>query len=87
MTWYGITDFRTLLGLKQSTEPVLGALLAEDYAGVIILGFTQTDKSKNKTDVFQQKIDNIKNSAPAARDFIDLFSHSAEAKNHFSQWL
>lgn len=30
LTWYGITDLRAGLGLKKSTGPVLGALLAED---------------------------------------------------------
>jgi len=59
MTWYGMTDFRVSLGLEQTTGPVLGALLAEDYTDVIILGFTHPDKSKNKTDEFQQKIAEI----------------------------
>lgn len=88
MTWYGITDFRASLGLEQSTGPVLGALLAEDYTDVIILGFTHPDKSKNKADGFQQKIENIKGSDPAAgRKFVDQFSNSVEAHNHFTQWL
>lgn len=88
MTWYGITDFRASLGLEQSTGPVLGALLAEDYADVIILGFTHPDKSKNKIDGFQQQIENIKDSDPGAgKEFIDLFSNSVEAHNHFTQWL
>ncbi|MBV5350549.1 DUF1887 domain-containing protein, partial [bacterium] len=88
MTWYGTTDFRASLGLEQSTGPVLGALLAEDYTDVIILGFTHPDKSKNKADEFQQKIKNIKGSDPAAgRKFVDQFSNSVEAHNHFTQWL
>lgn len=88
MTWYGITDFRASLGLEQSTGPVLGALLAEDYADVIILGFTHPDKSKNKVECFQQQVENIKVSDPGAwKEFIDLFSNSVEAHNHFTQWL
>jgi hypothetical protein len=88
ITWYGITDFRASLGLEQSTGPVLGALLAEDYTDVIILGFTHPDKSKNKIDGFQQQIKNIKDSDPGAgKEFIDLFSNSVEAHNHFTQWL
>ena len=55
MTWYGMTDFRASLGLEQTTGPVLGALLAEDYTDVIILGFTHPDKSEHKADEFQQK--------------------------------
>jgi hypothetical protein len=55
MTWYGMTDFRASLGLEQTTGPVLGALLADDYTDVIILGFTHPDKSEHKADEFQQK--------------------------------
>ena len=88
MTWYGMTDFRASLGLEQTTGPVLGALLAEDYTNVIILGFTHPDKSEHKVDEFQQKIADIEGSDPvAARQFIDLFSNTAEAHNHFNQWL
>lgn len=88
MTWYGMTDFRASLGLEQTTGPVLGALLAEDYTDVVILGFTHPDKTENKADEFQQKIADIEGSDPAgARQFIDLFSNTDEAHNHFNQWL
>ena len=80
MTWYGITDFRASIGLEQTTGPVLGALLAEDYTDVVILGFTRPDKTANRTDGFQQKIENTDGSDPAAaREIIDLFSNSVEA--------
>lgn len=88
MTWYGITDFRASIGLEQTTGPVLGALLAEDYTDVVILGFTHPDKTANRTDGFQQKIAGVEGSDPAAaREIIDLFSNSVEAHNHFTQWL
>ena len=88
MTWYGTTDFRASLGLEQGTGPVLGALLAEDYSDVVILGFTHLDKAKNRIDRFQQKIEAIEASDPATvRDFIDQASNSVEAHNHFIQWL
>jgi len=88
MTWYGMTDFRASLGLEQTTGPVLGALLAEDYTDVVILGFTHPDKIENRTDEFQQKIADVEGSDPAiARPFLDLFSNTAEAHNHFNQWL
>jgi len=88
LTWYGTTDFRASIGLEQTTGPVLGALLAEDYTDVVILGFTHPDKTANKTDVFQQKIEKTEGSDPAAaREIIDLFSNSVEAHNHFTQWL
>ncbi|ENN6981756.1 DUF1887 family protein [Vibrio parahaemolyticus] len=88
MTWYGMTDFRASLGLEQTTGPVLGALLAEDYTDVVILGFTHPDKSENKADEFQQKIAGVEGSEPAAaRQFIDLFSNTGAAHYHFNGWL
>lgn len=88
MTWYGLTDFRASLGLEQTTGPVLGALLAEDYTDVVILGFTHPDKTENRADEFQQKIAQIKGFDPATtRRVLDLFSNTAEAHHHFNQWL
>ncbi|WP_267712942.1 PDDEXK family nuclease, partial [Vibrio parahaemolyticus] len=88
MTWYGMTDFRASLGLEQTTGPVLGALLAEDYTDVVILGFTHPDKSENKADEFQQKIAGVEGSEQAAaRQFIDLFSNTGAAHYHFNGWL
>jgi len=88
MTWYGMTDFRASLGLEQTTGPVLGALLAEDYTDVVILGFTHPDKTENRADEFQQKIADVEGSDPAAaRQFIDLFSNTGDAHHHFNEWL
>lgn len=88
MTWYGMTDFRASLGLEQTTGPVLGALLAEDYTDVVILGFTHPEKIENKADIFRQKAADIESSAPAiARQFIDSFSNTVDAHTHFNQWL
>lgn len=88
MTWYGMTDFRASLGLEQTTGPVLGALLAEDYTDVIILGFTHSDKSENKADEFQKKLKNLReHSQESLREFINHFSNSHEAHNHFIKWL
>jgi hypothetical protein len=92
MTWYGITDFRASLGLEHTTGPVLGALLAEDYTDVVILGFTNLDKSKlnesNEKYTFQEKLEEIENTDPAATtQFINLFSNTKEAHISFVQWL
>jgi hypothetical protein len=88
MTWYGMTDFRASLGLEQTTGPVLGALLAEDYTDVVILGFTRPNKSDNETTEFQQKIVDLENSDPeTARKFLDMFSNTDVAQNYFIQWL
>ena len=88
MTWYGMTDFRASLGLEQTTGPILGALLAEDYTDMVILGFTNPDKTENRADEFQKKISEIEGFDPeTTRQFLDLFSNTAEAHNHFNQWL
>lgn len=88
MTWYGLTDFRASLRLEQTTGPVLGALLAEDYTDVIILGFTHQDKSEHKPDEFKQKIAGVEGSEPdAARQFVDMFSNTGVAHHHFNEWL
>jgi len=88
MTWYGITDLRASLGLERTTGPILGALLAEDYTDVVILGFTHPDKTETKADKFQEKLAELKTSDSAAtRKFIDLFANTPEAHNHFNQWL
>lgn len=92
MTWYGITDFRASLGLEHTSGPVLGALLAEDYSDVVILGFTNSDKTKqielNKQDIFHEKVVDIKDSeSVATKQFIDLFSNTENSHNHFITWL
>ena len=76
MTWYGITDLRASLELEQSTGPVLGALLAEEYTDVFILGFTHSDKTRNQPNNLQQKIAdiNISNQATVGQ-FVDQFSN------------
>lgn len=88
MTWYGMTDFRASLGLEQTTGPVLGALLAEDYTDAIILGFTHPDKIENNIDESHLTIKNVEGSnSEDAKRFIDLFSNTAEAHHHFNMWL
>jgi hypothetical protein len=92
MTWYGMTDLWASLGLEKTTGPVLGALLAEDYTDVVILGFTNSVKTKlielNEKDAIQQKLAKIKDSDQvAARHFLEQFSNTEEAHNHFIKWL
>lgn len=44
LTWYGITDISAALGILPQGGPVLGALRAENYTDVIILGYTNPNK-------------------------------------------
>jgi hypothetical protein len=88
MTWYGMTDFRASLGLEQTTGPVLGALLTEEYTDVIILGFTDSDKPGNQVDNFQKKLRSVKCAdTDATRQFSDEFSNTEGAHHHFREWL
>jgi len=88
MTWYGITDLRASLGLEQTTGPVLGALLAEDYTDVVILGYTHPDKTGDNLDLVQQKNTHFKEAdSENTRQFVDLFSNTTEAHSHFNQWI
>ena len=88
MTWYGTTDFSASIGIDKTTGPVLGALLAEDYTDLVILGFTRQDKTDNKADEFKQRILHIKDTDQAnAKEFIDMFLNTAEAHVHFNQWI
>lgn len=89
LTWYGITDLRASLGEQgKMPGPVLGALLSEDYTHVVILGFTHPDKDKNKSDELKRKMIDMENSDSSdLEQFIDLFSNSIEAHDHFNKWL
>lgn len=47
LTWYGITDYRASLGFERGGDgPVLGALKAEHYELVLVLGYLNTAKSE-----------------------------------------
>ncbi|PIE40275.1 MAG: hypothetical protein CSA51_01565 [Gammaproteobacteria bacterium] len=88
MTWYGITDLKASLGLEQTTGPILGALLAEDYTDVVILGFTNPNKTENRISELQEKIAFIQSlDKDAAKEVINQFSNTVEAHNHIQQWL
>ncbi|HQL86189.1 MAG: hypothetical protein BWX73_02450 [Lentisphaerae bacterium ADurb.Bin082] len=46
LTWYGITDLRAALGLEPTDGPVLAALRTGNYTDVVILGYTNPNKSE-----------------------------------------
>ena len=83
-----MTDLRASLGIEQTTGPILGALGAEDYTDVIILGFTNPVKTKRNSVELQQKISSLKGANSTEKgQFIDLFSNTAGAHAHFEHWL
>jgi len=88
MTWYGITDFKASLGLDKTTGPVLSALLENDYTDVVILGYTNKDKTENKDQLFYKELQEIVNSDwESTKKFIDAYSNTNAAHNHFIQWI
>ena len=44
VSWYGITDFKSSLGIEES-GPLLGALKAAAYTEIQILGYTDSNKN------------------------------------------
>jgi|GEM_PF-415798 len=88
MTWYGMTDFRASLALEETTGPILGALLAEDYTDVIILGFTHPDKARVSESEFQRELSSLDaDNANESRTFVNRFANTTEAHEHFKRWL
>ena len=85
MTWYGITDIRASIQFGEITGPVLGALLAEDYTDVVILGFTNSSKKGADFHKDMRKIDC--SNLLEVGGFIDSFSNTEESHEYFYQWL
>ncbi len=88
LTWYGITDLRAGLGLEKSTGPVLGALLAEDYTNVIILGYTKNEETTSKDETYKKLInlsDNTNSKDTWA--LINDYANTKDAHLMFKKWL
>ena len=85
MTWYGITDIRASIQFGEITGPVLGALLAEDYTDVVILGFTNSSKKGADFHKDMRKMD--RSNLVEVGGFIDSFSNTEESHEYFYQWL
>ena len=65
ITWYGITDLKASMGVEKTEGPVLGALLTDDYSDIVILGYSNPEKSKsddsNRQEYFYGKLKELKN--------------------------
>ena len=91
-----MADFKASLGMEKTMGPVLGALLAEDYSDVDILGYTKsnTDRQLDPRDQekYQAKLSAIRNpqhssETEAAQQFVEEFSNTEEAHKYFMQWV
>ena len=91
MTWYGITDLRASLGLEYSQGPILSALLAEEYTDVLILGYTNKEKSIDEAafekDLIEAKNNFEINNQSEVWNFINKYSNTEIGHNHFIKWL
>jgi hypothetical protein len=96
LTWYGITDFRASLGFENTDGPIVGALAAEDYSDVVILGYTRADNDSNEC-VENQKffVDELASICNAGQEkdwkttgaFVSKFANTTIAHEYFINWL
>jgi len=79
LTWYGITDLRCALGFEESDGPVLAALKSGEYSDVMILGYTNNNKSAPETSISINNFDELSS--------IDLYSNTTSGHNLYEDWL
>jgi len=96
LTWYGITDLKASLGLETSDGPVLGALLTDDYSDIVILGYSNPEKSKpdgsNRQKNFHRKLKEIKKdrhniTKVMSQQFVNEFANTDQAHEFYIKWL
>jgi len=96
LTWYGITDFRASLGFENTDGPIAGALAAEPYSDVVILGYTRMDNDSAACAQAQRgfaaewnaiRAVGYEKDREATRAFITKFANTNAAHAHFTAWL
>ena len=90
LTWYGITDYRASLGFERDGDgPVLGALKAESYALVLVLGYLNKDKQIDPScNIAGECARREASATPASqRAFVDETANTAPAHTYFISWL
>ncbi|MDQ7073581.1 MAG: AAA family ATPase [Gammaproteobacteria bacterium] len=89
LTWYGITDLRASLGIEKSNGPILSALLEEQYSDVVVLAYSNSEKDKGVSESeFLQELKAIDTKGyQGSWDFINKYSNTEFAHNHFECWL
>lgn len=91
-TWYGISDLKASIGIGHSNGPILGALLAENYDIVSILGYTDSIKTNQASEV-QEVLLSLEQGTLKTQDYdnirtsLDLFCNTGQAHDHFLGWL
>lgn len=96
LTWYGITDFRASLGFENTDGPIVGALAAESYSDVVILGYTRADNDLSESlevqRTFASELASILNAGQekdwkTTGPFVSRFANTTVAHEHFLAWL
>ena len=93
LTWYGITDFRSSLDFEHGgTGPILGALMADEYSTVIILGCGLDEREEAVAEMdkaqFDQELANVdKTNFKQMSDFVQKFANTTLAHEHYLEWL
>lgn len=96
LTWYGLTDFRASLGFEGTDGPIAGALAADSYSDVIILGYTRADSDfsecSEERKAFVAELDSIHNNGHAkdwmtTGSFVSKFANTTVAHEYFLTWL
>lgn len=92
LTWYGITDLRASFEIEYSNGPVFSALMAENYADVLILGFTNKEKNNTNEEDFKKELLESQIAFKENRQFdiwsfINKYSNTDLAHNHFISWI
>ena len=91
LTWYGITDFRASLGFEQD-GPVSGALAAEAYDEVVVLGYSDDTKQKDigtfDDDIFIAGLNDVnKSDCRQTQEFVGKYSNTCQAHKWYCEWL
>lgn len=96
LTWYGITDLRASLGFDAGDGPIVGALKAHPYTGLVVLGYVKPDDGTSdlatEGDAFARELQAARDSIEAgdrgaASRFVTRFANSRAAHQHFETWL
>ena len=91
LTWYGITDLRASLGFE-CDGPVSGALTAEEYDQVVILGYSDDPKQLSvgtfDDSVFVAGLQKVAIADyQQMQEFVGKYSNTCQAHKWYCEWL
>lgn len=98
LTWYGISDLRAALGFEEHGGPILAALRTREYTHVLILAYTDPDKTGPEVLRSQQQAVAAMSGSSAVAGApkpdratqtaaVDAFANTAEGHTLFRDWL